>query len=517
MTRQHVNDLWFDAMRLRTAATVPSQYADMDRKFAMDAAAFVGYNTFTLNDAWTAIAKYVSTLDARVPPVMPWGRISYAGFQDADIGARMLANGNRNDLWYEWLLRGGGKTFSWANLSTDLNIRTPAGAVVAGTYTRTDANGLVYFDDGSGVLRTAVNNTPYRHGVYGMYFEVPSKNLLLHAIDLWDAYWTKSNATGLQTSAVKGPDGVSDSLLLTDSVDVGPVVHSLQRAGIAKTSAIATVLTLSFFVRSSSLSSIQLRINESGNTANRVDAIFSLTGGGMVTSAAAVAGTFTLPSARVDMRANGWVRVQVTCTSGTEAQVQASAFLVKNGTATYQGDGTGSVHIWGGQLEELNGIATTLMASVTAQATRSSPSLSWPITAYDIVPAPTLDYSVVADIFDIRVRQTIGLNGHVFKIIGETDRLIRKMNATLDYVGRFGTANAQGAVPELTPVRLRQSVKIGTANKLSVNGRVVATQASTPAVAGVGTSLRVGSSAAGADIFHGFIKRFSFLNEATIA
>jgi hypothetical protein len=396
-----------------------------------------------------------------------------------------------------------------------LNFNLAAGGTVAGTYTRTDANGVVYYDRGDGVLAQAASNARYLHSLFGMYFEVASQNFLLHSLDQNNAYWTKTN-TASAVSADLAPDGVGLATKVTLSSGVG-ASYRVGRAAISKSASAIRVITASCYVKAGSLTKIAVRVNSNSVAANRIDASFNLLNGGSVISVTS-SGAYSSAKASVTTMANGWVRVECSCTSSTEAQVEFNVYALDSGNnLVFNTSGGEHFLMWGAQLEELTDVATTLMASVASQATRSAPSLSYPVTAYDLVPDPALSYTAVADIVDVRTVAATGINGRVFQIVGETDRILRKVTATANFAARFGTANAVGAVAQRQLVRLTQSVNIGTANKLAMEGSVIGTQALTPAVTGAATSLRIGSSGANTDIFHGFIKRIGFMTGHNIA
>jgi len=512
---EHVTDLWREILRLKTAAPPAIAFNDLDAEYMIALAGLVGYSGSNLNDASTFIARFFNAHGfPEVDPVMAHGRVAPAVAASGRCYNMLKARGNRNDIWREFLLEGASTVKASVDLSENLVMTKDDGTTITGTYTRTATNGATYYNNGNGLLVAAVDNTPYRHRLFGMYFEIASSNLALRSADFSNSAWTKTNCSIVETPTVLAPDGVSASEFLKEASDV-----ALQHSFINLTSFVKTAsvqVAGSVYVKAGGRRFVRLRIRQGGDASNRVDGIFDLENGGSVVSVAA-AGTYSVPSAGVTAMQNGWVRITVAGLSGTDTGAGMELSLLDAAQqVVYNGDGVSGVYVWGAQYENNTSVATSLMLSAASVATRSAPSLSFPVTAYDILPAAGVEFSAVAEVMDIRSTAPSSLYGRVFNIVGETSRFMSKnTNNTLS--GRYGTTSATGTVPQGALFTARMSVNPLTSIKLAADAAVLATQLTVTNPTGSATSLRIGSSAAATDIWHGFIKRLSFIEGQVIA
>lgn len=80
------------------------------------------------------------------------------------------------------------------------------------------------------------------------------------------------------------------------------------------------------------------------------------------------------PVARIDAMANGWYRCSLHATATTAASGDILIALCASGSASYAGNGSKGLYLWGAQFE--NGIAaTSYIATASAQVTRAGDSL----------------------------------------------------------------------------------------------------------------------------------------------
>lgn len=514
---EQINDLWRDFLRLNLSAPVGYAYNDLESDYVIALCTiFLGYPTNNLNDALAHIARFFHANGyPEVDPVMPHGRVAIAVANDGLCYDQLQARGNRNDIWRNFLLRGASTLQSYIDLSTGIVAKKADGTSVNGTYTRTDTNGVVYYNNGTGTLSAASSNVPYRHSTLGMFFEIASQNLFLQSLVPNDVYWTKTNASidTINTTASPFPSAQAQKLIETAGTAVSP---RISRLAVTKPTATAIPVSFSAYVKAGGCRFVTMRINSNTVPANRVDVKFDLEAGGSVVSSA-LGGAYTASNPRVNFMSNGWVRISATVTTSTEAAVDAHIFLNNDkGVNPYNPVGGGrGVWLWGMQLEAKD-VRTSLMASVASSATRSAPALTFPVTAYDLIPAPGTNFSVFAQLYEIRTVDTQATFGRVYHTTGEVDRYLAKGGGS-NFSARYGNTNAVGPVPQQQSVDIRQSVRIGSANKLAVGGAVVGTQATVNNPTGSATVLRIGSSLANTDIFHGFIKRITFGSEASIA
>lgn len=504
-----VNELWRDYLLLNLAAPSGQAFNDLDFDYFEQYCIDLGVPADTISDCFRNVAKYAyDNLSVSVAPVAPLGRVAVACLNSGISLAEWIAGTHRSDLWRDFLMRGGPGVISYADLSSGLDIALDAGGTVTGTYTRTDADGTVYYDDGTGYLVAAVSNTPYVHGKYGMYFEFASANLFLHAIALTNVIWELAGATVTELP-FPSPVPSIDAFRLQETVDVASP-HYIGKTNITK--AASAYVTQSWYVHPDERTIVMATILDSVTPGNGIDCYFDLNNGVYFI---AFRGLYTNGAASIIALSDGWFRVSVSALTSAETLVDAALLLVnENNDTVYDGDGTSGVYVWGAQLEQGTNVPSTLMASGAVSCTRSASSLTYPVTAYDIYPAPGAAFTFMAELMDIRTTNSNAAFGRVYESVGETSRRLAKGGSPL-FNGLIGAQSVLGVVPQKQMLRLWHSV--GADNKLAVNGSVVGTQTPTDVIAGAATSLRIGGRTAAADIYHGFIKRFAFISEAVIA
>jgi hypothetical protein len=259
---------------------------------------------------------------------------------------------------------------------------------------------------------------------------------------------------------------------------------------------------------------VQLRINQAGVAANRIDALFDLSGNGTVDTVIS-GGLYTSGTAAIVKLANGWFRVSASILTSSDTSVNTHIYLANAaGAVTYNGDGVSGLYIWGAQYEQTD-VPTTLAASAAAvSAVRGVHSLTYPITSSDCVPAVG-SFSFAAILTDLRTLIATGTDGYVYNVTGETSRYLKKVAGGLTFTSRYGTSEATETVTASTPVSLNQVVNTATpTHKLYVDLASANTTGAAPNPTGTATALRIGTSAAGTNVFHGFIKSFAFFDRA---
>ena len=154
-------------------------------------------------------------------------------------------------------------------------------------------------------------------------------NLLTYSEQFDNAAWTKTQAT-VTANATTAPDGNTTADKLVE--DSTSNFHTINQAA----GTIGVVQTYSFYAKAAGRSWIAVQIG------NALNAYFDVTNG--------VLGTVTSGAASISSVGNGWYRCTVTTTragNNNNLILLASA----NGTATYLGNGSSGVYLWGAQLE----------------------------------------------------------------------------------------------------------------------------------------------------------------------
>lgn len=215
-----------------------------------------------------------------------------------------------------------------------------------------------------GVFPPRFDYDPVTLAPKGLLIEEQRTNLLVRSEEFDNASWTKNVVTVTANSAVS-PDGTADAdTLVPDSGQA--LAGAFVNQTISKTAS-AITYTASVYAKASQFNRVRLLV-DGGNSANRADATISLVNGSVVT-AAATAGTFTSASVSAIPLSNGWFRVALTFTTGTEVTLR-NRILAEDSVAT-TGDGTSGIYLWGAQLEA-GAFATSYIPTAASQVTRTA-------------------------------------------------------------------------------------------------------------------------------------------------
>ena len=174
-------------------------------------------------------------------------------------------------------------------------------------------------------------------------------NLVTYSEDFSQSAWTKSNST-ITIDTLISPSGILNGSALTDNTANG--IHRLRDSVSLSAS---TDYVLSIFAKKGTLSNIQLALINTTNstTASRVFDLENGILGESITSGG------TLQDSKITDYGNGWYRCEITAQLGSTPNTyqitlatQSSGNSTTGLQVTYDGDGTGNVHLWGAQLEE---------------------------------------------------------------------------------------------------------------------------------------------------------------------
>ncbi len=187
----------------------------------------------------------------------------------------------------------------------------------------------------------------------GLLVEEQRTNLLLRSEEFENASWVKTNATVTANAAVS-PDGTADADRLVDTV--ASAFHFTQQSATVALGA----NTFSCFLKAGAIRYGGIHINDGTSRGCSIDL---------------QTGTLGTPyggaTASVVSFGNGWYRLIVTATV-TSTSVNAVVFLSNsNALASYTGDGTSGIYLWGAQLEA-GAFATSYIPTVASQVTRTA-------------------------------------------------------------------------------------------------------------------------------------------------
>jgi hypothetical protein len=175
----------------------------------------------------------------------------------------------------------------------------------------------------------------------------------------FDTTWTSTN-TSQTAAAGTAPDGTNTAWEIKDTVDGSAVNHLLGQT----VSATAGVnYTVSVWAKQGTLPEVLL-FWPAAIFGAAVNTRFNLATGDIISSGTGV-------TASIVSFSNGWYRVAGTLQSSATASGNFQIRLGNGTGGSYQGDGTGTIYLWGAQLEA-GSFPTSYIPTTTATVTRSA-------------------------------------------------------------------------------------------------------------------------------------------------
>ena len=248
--------------------------------------------------------------------------------------------------------------------------------------THTRASTATYVD-ATGTLQTAAINQPrLGHHVWngsawvneGLLHESEARtNISSQSEDFSSATWLLTRAS-LSADSVAAPNGeVTAGSLIEDAT--ASASHGAMRQAITYS---AATYTFSCFAKKNTRNFIRMFIDNSLNSASvNINAYFDLDSG--------VVGTqVNTTTAKIESYSNGWYRCSITFTAVAGSSTGAQVYLATaDNVATYDGDGSSSVYVWGAQVE-LGPTPSSYIPTSGSTVTRAADVLT--------VPAANLPY-----------------------------------------------------------------------------------------------------------------------------
>jgi len=226
----------------------------------------------------------------------------------------------------------------------------------ASTAIRTNANGLLE-SVASGVPR--IDYDPVTLACKGLLIEESRTNLLTYSEQFDNAAWTKASAT-VTANAVTAPDGATTADKMVEST--ATAIHYVYQSQTVSTS---TAYTLTVYAKAGERSKFDLILEDTGASGANFDLINGTIGAPHNAGASNASSAATISNV-----GNGWYRCSLTRT--TVSSPLCASFRPSNGsTATYTGDGTSGLYLFGAQLEA-GAFATSYVSTTSAQVTRAA-------------------------------------------------------------------------------------------------------------------------------------------------
>jgi hypothetical protein len=273
------------------------------------------------------------------------------------LGNKLVLAPNGDSLWYK------------SNELPSLDLRfadnkslvdATTGAQLV-TFTRASSGTFVGSD---GLIATASNDVPrFDHNPVtgeslGLLVEESRTNLLLQS-NGFDATWANINSSETAASGT-APDGTNTAWELKDTVDGSATAHSINQT-VSLTSGVTYTFTV--WAKEGTLPGVALFFPA---------AIFgTATQSRYNVSTGVVASTGSGSTISISSFPNGWHRVSMTMTATATASGLFQIRIDNGTTPSYQGDGTGTILIWGAQLEA-GAFPTSYIPTTTATVTRSA-------------------------------------------------------------------------------------------------------------------------------------------------
>lgn len=232
------------------------------------------------------------------------------------------------------------------------------------------------FTGSNGLIQTAaIDAARFTYGPLtllqlGLLIEPSRVNLVQYSEQFGNAYWGKTNTT-ISSDAIAAPDGTTTADKLVENTATG--THDVRRLAIAASA--STTYTGSIFVKAGGRNRGQFQVygNSGGSTV-----LFNLVA--KTVTAAGAYGGWANSSATITEFPNGWFRItnRATTNAGLTGINFATFMENASGSASYTGNGTSGIYIWGAQLEA-GSSATSYILTTASSATRSADNAAFTI------------------------------------------------------------------------------------------------------------------------------------------
>ena len=231
------------------------------------------------------------------------------------------------------------------------------------TFTRASSGTFVGSD---GLIKTATTNEPrFDHNPttgesLGLLVEEQRTNLLLRSEEFDNISWSKTGSS-VSASSTTGPDNLSTADKIVEDTSTGGHVIIQSVSALAD----STTYTASIFCKAAERSWAALTIVDKAGGLNRVWVNLSTGAQGTTNGTVSRSSIVAYP--------NGWYLLSVSASTATGVgtpQVRLSMGSADN-TASYTGNGTSGLFVWGAQLEA-GASPTSYIPTTTATATRSA-------------------------------------------------------------------------------------------------------------------------------------------------
>ena len=198
---------------------------------------------------------------------------------------------------------------------------------------------------GASLYRSDLGGMQPNTSAYPMYNPTTPKNLLGFTEDWTNAAWTKSNlaATPVIANAILAPNGLQTADKIVENTSAA--LHQIYQA---YSGAVASgTYTFSVYLKAGERSTAKVAVSDfaTGEVSTNIDLVAG------TASAAAANGNWTSGTSSITPLSDGWYRIRLTAVKNSSGSSSAIP-LVQIGTASYTGDGTSGIYLWGAQLSD---------------------------------------------------------------------------------------------------------------------------------------------------------------------
>jgi hypothetical protein len=330
----------------------------------------------------------------------------------------------------------------------------------------------------SGVARFDYN--PSTLAPLGLLIEEARTNSWVQSADFSSASWTKVRSS-ITADAAVSPAGTVTADKLIANTDNN--THFI-RQDIAVTS--GTSYTQTIFAKAAEYSQIQMNFDTDNSAFAIGTAVFTLTGNGSVSTSG------TLSSSSITFVGNGWYRCQISAPATATTTGIFRIYAANGGVASFAGNGTSGILIWGAQLEA-GAFATSYIPTTTTALTRSADVASMTGTNFSSwysasegtiygqsvlarQPAATANILAISDgtadnFIDLRYRTTGTVGAQVFTLaavqVNNTTGPTATANLLIKDCFAFAANNAAESINGLTPI-IDSSISVPTVNRMFI-------------------------------------------------
>ena len=374
------------------------------------------------------------------------------------------------------------------------------------TATRTNSSGLI---ESVAINGPRFDYNPTTLAPKGLLIEEQRVNLVTYSEQFDNAAWTKQQSS-VTANTVIAPDGT-----LTGDVVIQNTANNFHGITGAITVTVGTTYAWSVFAKAQAATVLQLTFGNGGGTFTGLGfANFDLSAGTVSSTGG------TLVGSSIQAVGNGWYRCFIAATATTTAASNNWIAIANSTTsarlATYTGDGTSGIYIWGAQLE-VGAFSTSYIPTVASQVTRTADVATMTGTNFSSWYNATegtlfAEWNSVGSLSDSRIPYAIS-DGTFNNVNYLTAATAAASNQSVNSIRSSNTLQAQIAIAgAYTNYAYRKSAAAYKVNDFAVCGDGGAVVVDTSGSVPVGVDrLALGTSwIATTNFLNGTIKRIAF-------